>query len=120
MLSFLPNISIQQYRAVIGSFLPFRNIIPKSSYSEPINSSEQKPTKKTLYIVIAIFIFFAGIVSISAMVLPGISGSTILLIFGLYAPILNAVKEVLHFNLEFLPVVVILGVGNVLGIALVI
>jgi len=69
---------------------------------------------------IAIFIFFAGIVSISAMVLPGISGSTILLIFGLYAPILNAVKEVLHFNLEFLPVVVILGVGNVLGIALVI
>jgi len=69
---------------------------------------------------IGIFIFFAGIVSISAMVLPGISGSTILLIFGLYAPILNAVKEVLHFNLEYLPVVIILGVGNVLGIALVI
>ena len=69
---------------------------------------------------IGIFIFFAGIVSISAMVLPGISGSTILLIFGLYAPILNAVKEVLHFNLEYLPVVIILGIGNVIGIALVI
>jgi len=69
---------------------------------------------------IGIFIFFAGIVSISAMVLPGISGSTILLIFGLYAPILNSVREVLHFNLEYLPVVIILGVGNVVGIALVI
>lgn len=69
---------------------------------------------------IGIFIFFAGIVSISAMVLPGISGSTILLIFGLYAPILNSVREVLRFNLEYLPVVIILGVGNVIGIALVI
>ncbi len=73
-----------------------------------------------LTIGIGLFILFAGIVSISAMVLPGISGSTILLIFGLYVPILNAVREVLHFNLEYLPVVIILGIGNVLGIALVI
>jgi putative membrane protein len=73
-----------------------------------------------LTLSIALFIVFAGIVSISAMVLPGISGSTILLIFGLYAPILNAVKEVLHFNLEYLPVVILLGIGNVLGIALII
>lgn len=69
---------------------------------------------------IAIFIVFAGIVSISAMILPGISGSTILLIFGLYAPILFAVKEVLHFNFEYLPVVILLGIGNVMGIAIII
>ena len=69
---------------------------------------------------IALFIIFAGIVSISAMVLPGISGSTLLLIFGLYGPVIFAIKEVLHFNLEFLPLVILLGIGNVLGIVLVI
>ena len=42
--------------------------------------------------------FFAGIVAIAAMVVPGISGSTILLIFGLYVPIITSINEFLHFN----------------------
>ena len=69
---------------------------------------------------IALFIVFAGVVSISAMVLPGISGSTILLIFGLYGPIIFAIKDVLQFNLSSLPILILLGTGNVLGIALVV
>ena len=52
------------------------------------------------------------------MVLPGISGSTILLIFGLYAPILNGVKEILKLNFEYLPGVLIFGFGVILGILL--
>ena len=52
------------------------------------------------------------------MVLPGISGSTILLIFGLYAPILNAIKEVIKLNFEYLPAILIFGCGIILGILL--
>lgn len=37
-------------------------------------------------------IFLSGAVAICAMILPGISGSFILLLIGMYAPILNAVK----------------------------
>ncbi|MGM0450429.1 MAG: DUF368 domain-containing protein [Pseudomonadota bacterium] len=37
--------------------------------------------------------FGAGFVAISAMVLPGISGSFILLLLGLYEPILDAIRE---------------------------
>ena len=59
-------------------------------------------------------------VAISAMVLPGISGSTMLLIFGLYVPVITAVKEVMHLNLSYFPVVVIFGLGVLTGIALVI
>ena len=55
-------------------------------------------------------------IAISAMVLPGISGSTLLLIFGLYIPIMNSVKEVLHFNLEALPVLIIFLLGILTGI----
>lgn len=62
----------------------------------------------------------AAMVAISAMVLPGISGSTLLLIFGLYIPIISAIKEVLHFNFTFLPALIIFGFGILAGIAAVI
>ncbi len=42
-------------------------------------------------------LFFSGMIAISAMILPGISGSFILLIMGMYAPILMAVKS-LHIS----------------------
>lgn len=70
-----------------------------------------------LTIGISIYAFISGMVAICAMILPGISGSTILLIFGLYAPIVNAVKEVITFNFEYLPIVAIFGMGILTGIA---
>ena len=45
------------------------------------------------------FIFICGIVSISAMLLPGISGSFVLLIFNKYSYILNAIG---HFELSII------------------
>lgn len=61
-------------------------------------------------------LFISAMVAISAMVLPGISGSTILLIFGLYTPILNAIKQVLKLNFEYLPALIIFAVGILAGI----
>lgn len=54
------------------------------------------------------------------MVLPGISWSTLLLIFGLYMPIMNAIKSFLHFDFSYFPVLVIFGLGILTGIILVI
>ena len=67
---------------------------------------------------VGLFIVIAGMIAISAMVLPGISGSTILLIFGLYAPILMAIKELLTFNFDYFFVVFLFGIGILLGIVL--
>ena len=39
-----------------------------------------------------LFVFLAGMIAICAMILPGISGSFLLLILGMYAPIMGAVK----------------------------
>lgn len=39
-----------------------------------------------------LMVFLAGMVAICAMILPGISGSFILLLMGMYAPVLEAVK----------------------------
>jgi putative membrane protein len=57
-------------------------------------------------------IFFAGSIAICAMILPGISGSFILLLMGLYAPVLAAVK-----GLE-LDIMLIFALGAGLGLML--
>ncbi|MDP5033013.1 MAG: DUF368 domain-containing protein [Paraglaciecola sp.] len=40
-----------------------------------------------------LIVFFSGMIAICAMILPGISGSFILLLLGMYAPMMNAIKE---------------------------
>lgn len=70
-----------------------------------------------LSVGLGIFVFVAGMIAISAMVLPGISGSTLLLIFGLYTGIISAIKEVLTLNFSYLPILIIFGLGVLTGIA---
>jgi len=65
---------------------------------------------------LGIYVFLAGAIAISAMVLPGISGSTLLLIMGLYLPVITAVKDILHFDLGAFPTVFIFGCGVLAGI----
>lgn len=68
-----------------------------------------------LSIPMMLYVYVAGIIAISAMFLPGISGSTLLLILGLYVPVISAVKELLHFNLAYLPGVAVFGLGIISG-----
>ncbi len=57
-----------------------------------------------------LFIFFCGMIAICAMILPGISGSFILLILGAYEVIIKAVKEI------DITKILIFGAGCVVGI----
>ncbi len=61
-----------------------------------------------------------GMLGISAMVLPGISGSTILLIFGTYIPVMTGIKNLLHFDFSSIVEISFFGVGIIIGILLVI
>lgn len=63
-----------------------------------------------------LYIFMAGAVAICAMVLPGISGSTLLLIFGLYLPIISGIKDFLHLDFHAFPILVAFGLGVITGI----
>lgn len=65
---------------------------------------------------LGVYIFLAGAIAISAMVLPGISGSTLLLIMGLYLPVITAIKDILHFDFAAFPTVFIFGCGILVGI----
>lgn len=83
-------------------------------------SSGAESTGFTLTLGSGVYVFFVGMIAISAMVLPGISGSTLLLIFGLYMPVMSAIKGVLHLELSNLPICIVFGLGVIAGILLVI
>lgn len=59
-----------------------------------------------------IFLFFAGWLASAALILPGISGTFILLLLGLYPTIINALKTL------NLPIIIVVGSGIVIGILL--
>ena len=96
------------------------SVVVAMTYFNPVTNIGQSFSLKSenLNLLFIAYIFISGMVAISAMVLPGISGSTILLIFGLYAPILNGVKEILKLNFEYLPGILIFGFGVLLGVLL--
>ena len=56
------------------------------------------------------FLFLAGMIAICAMILPGISGSFILVLLGAYKPILNAINTKDFF------IIIIFMAGAVLGL----
>lgn len=64
------------------------------------------------------YVFFAAMVAISAMVLPGISGSTLLLIFGLYVPIMGAVRSVMGLDFAYVPILAVFVLGVICGVLL--
>ena len=64
------------------------------------------------------YLFLSGAVTITAMVLPGISGSSILLIAGVYLPVIQAIRQVLHLDLHVVPGLMALGFGVIAGVAL--
>lgn len=67
-----------------------------------------------------IFLFLSGAAAISAMALPGISGSTIMLILGAYLPVINAVKDFLHLQMSSLKILIPVGLGIIAGAFLII
>ena len=95
-------------------------VVSAITYFNPQTGSGANIDITNLNFGLAIYVFFTGMIAILAMILPGISGSTLLLIFALYMPIITGIKETLHFNLSYIPVLFIFGVGVLTGIALII
>lgn len=62
--------------------------------------------------------FFSGMLAASIMLLPGISGSLVLLIIGVYPVIIYAINEFTSLNFEVLPILISTGLGIVAGVLL--
>lgn len=105
-----------KYNNIIFTILGLGLVIAISSLRSSVSTSSIH--FDSLNIRQFIYVFIAGMIAISAMVLPGISGSTLLLIFGVYVPTITAIKELIHFNFSVIWGVVALGLGILTGLAL--
>jgi putative membrane protein len=65
------------------------------------------------------FVFLSGAIAISALILPGVSGSFILLLLGMYTIILPAAKSALtNFDPDSIQLLAFFGAGCLIGLAL--
>ncbi len=64
-----------------------------------------------------IYVFFSGVVAISALILPGISGSFILLLLGMYTVIIPALKNLISTqDVSDLLMLIVFGLGCLTGL----
>lgn len=72
-------------------------------------------------IISYIKLFGVGVISSATMVIPGISGSAMLMTLGYYEPIINVIKDLTNFGniLYNLKILIPFGLGVVIGILLI-
>jgi putative membrane protein len=62
-------------------------------------------------------LFISGVLGISALILPGLSGSFVLLLLGMYTVVMPAIKDVLRdFSPEALKIVGVFAIGALVGL----
>ncbi|HCY9380885.1 TPA: DUF368 domain-containing protein [Staphylococcus aureus] len=79
------------------------------------NSDKHAGETLTLSTGLIIKYFIAGMCASSAMLLPGISGSFMLLVFGVYGAVMLAISEVVKLNFAGLPILLAVGFGVLAG-----
>ncbi|MGL5151568.1 MAG: DUF368 domain-containing protein [Clostridium sp.] len=90
----------------IGLVIALLVVMPMGLLAEPEAAGN---AITTLTMINILKLFGAGFIAAATMILPGVSGSFVLLLLGLYDPIINAVSE---FNI---PVLFVVGVGVIIG-----
>ena len=89
-----------------------------------LGETEGNATELTFSIANAVKLFFVGVIAAATMVIPGVSGSMVLLLIGYYNPILSAINAFIRSALSFdisgimagVGVLAPFGIGMVIGI----
>jgi len=143
LLEYFPFQTSMFFVGLVIVFIPYtykQNIKNKLNYKDIISFvillvimvvvtllNATQPKEISLDIVFIILLFVMGIIGASTMIIPGISGSLILLALGFYDPVLNIIKNVLKSILtlnfdNFLTNIicfVVFFIGAILGVILV-
>lgn len=82
------------------------------------NGDKHSGETLTLSFGLIIKYFIAGMFASSAMLLPGISGSFMLLVFGAYGTVMFSISELVNLNFTALPILIIVGLGVLTGFML--
>ena len=110
---------MKKYINIIFTILGLILVIAVASATQLISGGDSIALN-SLSIGTGIYVFVVAMIAISAMILPGISGSTLLLIFGIYIPVMTAIKEFLTLDFSYFWGLCVFGLGILTGIVLII
>lgn len=103
--------SIKDYAVFFIAFL----IVMLMTFIVP-NTSDK--SLEILNLSTGIILFILGVIGAASMILPGISGSFVLMLFGYYNTIINSIRDLTRFNNVIHNIIIlgIFGIGVLLGI----
>ena len=86
-----------------------------------LNSVSNEVNLSNLNILGYLYLFLVGMIASATMIIPGISGSFVLMLLGYYKPIIDVVSSLTDFSLlgKNILILGVLGIGILIGIVLV-
>lgn len=108
---------VSNYFIFLATFL----LVIVMTLSDVIFGEGLKVSFSNMNVIGYILLFLVGVVAAATMVIPGVSGSLVLMLLGYYYPVIGVIKELTKFkNLgENLVIVSIFGIGVLIGIVLI-
>ena len=113
------------YRKIKGNFKPLNIIIFILTFAIIIGlmflKSGDSVTFNNMNILGYIMLFIVGMVAAATMIIPGISGSFMLMVMGYYKPIINTINDLTAFNNIGTNIAILMpfGIGVLVGIVLI-
>lgn len=113
------------YRKIKGNFKPLNIIIFILTFAIIIGLMFLKSGSEVRFINMNILdyimLFIVGVIAAATMIIPGISGSFMLMVMGYYKPIINTINDLTAFNniITNLIILIPFGIGVLIGIVLI-
>lgn len=84
-------------------------------------NSDNVVSFENMHIINYILLFIVGIITSATMVIPGVSGSAVLMTIGYYKPVIDVIKDITNFSnlANNLMILIPFGIGVVVGILLI-
>lgn len=108
------------HKVSLGYLLSFLSTTSLVIILRLLQTSENTVSLNSVSLFTIIILLLVGMLAASTMVIPGVSGSFVLMLIGFYKPILNTISNITKINLlgHNLLILVPFGIGVLLGIVL--
>lgn len=108
------------HKVSLGYLLSFLSTTSLVIILRLLQTTENTVSLNNISLFTMIILLLVGMLAASTMVIPGVSGSFVLMLIGFYKPILNTISNITKINLlgHNLLILVPFGIGVLLGIVL--
>ncbi len=108
------------HKVSLGYLLSFLSTTSLVIILRLLQTSENTVSLNNISLFTIIILLLVGMLAASTMVIPGVSGSFVLMLIGFYKPILNTISNITKINLlgHNLLILVPFGIGVLLGIVI--